>query len=326
MSLTVSGPQMPAWPVRAEPLADQLLLFRRRWRMIFLVTLLLPAVAYVALAVMPPRFTATGILLYDPAGAAPPGDSASLIGTRDEDAVVASQSAIITSLPAARELARRLNLGNDKDFDGNPPVWARLWAGWLKRAPAPDPDRVPLAVRQALEVSVTPNSRVLTVSFTAGDPAVAAAAANLAMALYLSHQRDQAFDDLTDAQSWIETHAAVLQTQLDADETQLAQARAAAGVVAGTQGSLTSETASRLAASLVDGCAGGPGDGAGADGERERRGFGGGECRDCAELAAPAQGAGGFDGAGAISGGGIRRGLPGPGFGARPAGRDHRGD
>jgi len=259
MSLSLSRPSLPAWPeVRPAPLAEQLLTLRRRWRLIFCAAALVPALAILLLALTPPRYTATGILLYDPAGAAPPGDNAGLMDDRDEDAVVASQSAIIASLPAARAMAGQLQLAQNPAF--NPALRRPPWPPWLsgllpeawKEAPKPGPDSVALAVRQALRVAVLPGSRVLVISFTDGDANLAAAAANLAMQLYLAQQRDQGFDDLATAQSWIEAHAETLQAQLDQTETALAKARAAAGVVTGTQGTLTSETASRLAASLVD--------------------------------------------------------------------------
>ncbi len=249
MSLSVSRPGLPAWPEMRAPLAEQLLTLRRRWRVIFLTTALIPGFAFAGLSLMPPRYTATGILLYDPAGAAPPGDNTTYLDNRDEDAIVASQSAIVTSLPAARTLASQLDMNTDPEF--NPALRRHPWSGWF-RAPKPSPGAVVQNVRQALSVSVLPNSRVLTISFTAADPALAAAAANLAMQLYLTQQRAQEYDDLAQAQSWIEDHATTLQAQLDDTETQLAKARAAAGVVTGTQGTLTSETASRLAASLVD--------------------------------------------------------------------------
>jgi capsular exopolysaccharide synthesis family protein len=239
-------------------LAEQLLTLRRRWRLILCAAALLPSLACLLLSLLPPRYTATGILFYDPAGAAPPGDNTGLIDEQDEDAVVASQSAIITSLPAARAIAAQLDLAQDPTF--NPALRRLPWPLWLsgllpatwKAAPKPGPDAAALAVRQALNVAVLPDSRVLAISFTGGDPNLAAAAANLAMQLYLTEQREQGYDDLATAQSWIEAHAETLQAQLDQTETALAKARAAAGVVTGTQGTLTSETASRLAASLVD--------------------------------------------------------------------------
>jgi capsular exopolysaccharide synthesis family protein len=107
------------------------------------------------------------------------------------------------------------------------------------------------AARRALHVAVVPGSDVLTVSFTAESPALAAAAVNLAMRLYLDHERQDSFARFSDAQAWLEKHATQVQAGLDDTETQLAKARAAAGVVPGAQASLTTETASRLTASLV---------------------------------------------------------------------------
>jgi capsular exopolysaccharide synthesis family protein len=93
---------------------------------------------------------------------------------------------------------------------------------------------------------------VLAVSFKIRDPGLAASGANLAMQLYVAHERGRSFEDLSDAQSWLEGNALKLQTQLDATEERLARARAAAGIVPGAQANLTTETASRITASLVD--------------------------------------------------------------------------
>ena len=75
VSVNLPAHGLASWPVErsATSLFDQLLAFRRRWRMILAVTLLLPALALLALSRMPPHYTATGILLYDPADSAPPG-------------------------------------------------------------------------------------------------------------------------------------------------------------------------------------------------------------------------------------------------------------
>jgi capsular exopolysaccharide synthesis family protein len=253
MSLSVSRLALPAWPeIREVTLAEQLLTLRRRWRIIFCAAVLMPGLAGAALSLLPKNYTATGILLYDPAGAAPPGDNNAYFENQDEDAIIASQSAILTSLPAARTLAAQLNLAQNPAF--NPALRRRPWYAFWPALPAakPGPDAVALAARAALSVTVPPNSRILAVSFTGPEQNLAAAAANLAMRLYLNQQRGQEYDDLAQAQSWIEDHATTLQAQLDDTETQLAKARAAAGVVTGTQGTLTSETASRLDASLVD--------------------------------------------------------------------------
>jgi uncharacterized protein involved in exopolysaccharide biosynthesis len=266
---------------------------------------------------MPARYTATGILLYDPQGAAPPGD-APAADAPEEEALVASQTAIITSLPAARAIASQLNLADRPEF--NPPPRRHFWSGWAVRDAPPSEDAVALVVRRDMDVSVPDNSRLLAVSFTSADPALAANAANLAMQIYLDHQRDDAFTNLNGAESWIQDHAAILQGQLEQTEAQLAQARAAAGVVPGAMASITSESLSRLAASLVDAQAN-----LAMDQSR-----GGCECGDRAQFAAAAQGTGRSGGAGAGTFRRVWGGLSGAGFRAgaicRDFGRNRRRD
>jgi capsular exopolysaccharide synthesis family protein len=249
----------PSWPeARTAPaLLDQVMALRRRWRLIFLLTLLVPGLAGIALLKMPTRYTATGILLYDPADAAPPGTSLAIGGANavDEDAITASQAAIITSSPAVAALVARLDLTARPEFNAalRRPSWlARLLGHFQKLPVSTDPNSVVLAAQQALAVNVLPGSRILSVSFSSRDPALAAAGANLTMQLYQEHQRAQSFAALNDAQNWLEGNALTLQTQLDQTETALASARAAAGIIPGAQANLTTEAASRITASLVD--------------------------------------------------------------------------
>jgi len=238
---------LPALVLNPAPgLTEQLLGLRRRWRLILICTLAVPLLTGLTLLTIPVTYTATGMLLYDPAAAAIPGDAtAAPLDSENEDAVTTSQAEIITSLPAARAIAA-----------GLPPIPPThpLWPLSLltRPGPPPGPDAAAEAARRALTVSVLPGSRVLSVGFTSTSPIAAAAGANLAMQTYIAQQRDAAFANLTGAQAWLESHAANIQTQLDATETALAQARAAAGVVQGAQADLTTETASRLAASLVE--------------------------------------------------------------------------
>jgi len=248
MSLALPSLALPATP----GLPEQLLSLRRRWRIIVLCTLLVPGITGIFLAHQTVAYTATGILLYDPDSAAIPGDLATPAqDAQNQDAITASQSAVIASLPAAAALAAQLNLAALPEF--NPALRHRHWPfTWLPAPPPTGAAGLADTVRQHLTVSVLPGSRVLTVSFTSADPVLAAQTANAAMQLYLDHERDQSYAALNEAQAWLEAHSADVQTQLDATETQLARARAAAGVVQGAQASLTTETVSRLAASLVE--------------------------------------------------------------------------
>lgn len=252
MSLALPSLAVPAQPTFAE----QMLMLRRHWRLILACTILIPALAALVLAALPARYSAKGILLYDPAAASLPGSAATAPGNAlDEDEITASQGAIIASLPTAAAIAQTLDLAQNPDF--NHALRPRPFPlSLLPRPAALNAAQLAAEIQNRLGISVLPGSRVISVSFAARSPQLAANAANLAMQLYLNHEREVSFQSLTDAQSWLEAHSAIVQQQLDETETALAKARAGAGMVQSTQGTLTAETASRLAASLVQAQAG----------------------------------------------------------------------
>ncbi|MDE8345098.1 MAG: formate--tetrahydrofolate ligase [Acidocella sp.] len=246
MSLTLANPVV----VPRLGLAEHLLGLRRRWKLILMMSLIIPALPVGAFLNMPSSYTATGTLLYDPAAAAIPGDLASpLADIQSNIAATASQADVIDSLPAAQTLAARLDAANLPAF--NPALTKPRWPlSLFWRGKPPGAAALARMIETALRVSVAPGSRVLRVSFTSTDPAVAARAANLAMQIYIDQQRDQSFASLTDAQSWLLARAADTQAGLDRSEASLAQARAAAGILQGAQSSLSTTTANHLAASL----------------------------------------------------------------------------
>ena len=239
LSLSTGHPSAVPGPL---PLPEQLIILRRHRRLILFTTLALPLIAAAILFTQPRSYTATGVLIYN-APASAPGIAAS---PQDADALIASQSALIASLPSLRSIATQLNLAARPEFNPPTPWW------WPLPAQTPDPDRLPLAVGRALAVAVPQNSRLITVAFTSHDASLSAAAANLAIKLYLHHQREQSFANLQDSQSWLQAHQTALQSQLDATEAALATARQAAGIVPGMQGDLSAETASRITASYID--------------------------------------------------------------------------
>lgn len=235
-----------------QPLTEQLLCLRRHWRLTLACALGSVVLAALILALLPPRYSATGIVMYDPAGAALPGSPVTAPQNNlDEDAVTASQGAIIASLPAATAIAQQLSLADNPAF--NQAIRRRRFPFTLLPRPSPpSSSALAAAVQRRFDISVLPGSRVISVSFTAPSPQLAADAVNIAMKLYLDNEGETSFQALSDAQDWLEAHSALVQEQLDDAETALAKARAGAGMVQGAQATLTNETASRLAASLVE--------------------------------------------------------------------------
>ncbi len=218
-------PRLQAAPPAS--MADQLLMLRRHVTLIVSTCLAFTLLAAIFAVMTPPAYTASAVLLYNPAqpANAPPASS------QDEDAELASQAAIITSLPALKQIAGSLGPG------------AFPSRFWPFARPISLQDRIN-ATRRALAVFIPSNARLLEISFTGADPAAAAAAANLAVSLYLNHQRDQSFADLQAQQSWLQAQQTALQTDLDSTQSRLAAARGLAGQVAGMQGDLSAETAS----------------------------------------------------------------------------------
>jgi succinoglycan biosynthesis transport protein ExoP len=234
-------------------LRDLLLTLRRRWRLTAAIALLIPAMTAFGIRRITPQYRANGTLLYAPVDFAPKLLQGVIAANPGTDTVMASQAAVIRSLPAIKSLIRTLHLARRADFNpalAPPPAWRR----WLGQKPQPakaDPALTIAIVEQALSVTVVPNSRVIEVGFTSTDPRLAARAANLVMQLYLDHQRRENFAALQSAQTWLMRRASETAVALEQSDTAIALARARAGVASGTQGSLAHETASRIAQNVV---------------------------------------------------------------------------
>ncbi|HET9147655.1 MAG TPA: polysaccharide biosynthesis tyrosine autokinase [Acetobacteraceae bacterium] len=241
-----------AVPEAPSPI-DVLLMIRRRWRLVCMAALLLPALAAFALSRLPSSYRATGTLLYAPVDFAPKLLQGVLVSSPGSDAVMASQNAIILSLPVIEGLIQRLHLADHPEF--NPALSPQpAWRRWLGIAHHPKPASaaaITNAVRQALSVATLPNSRVIEVSFTSASPILSTKAANLAMRLYLDRQRTQNFESLAAAQSWLSRRAGETSVALEATSTAIARAQAQAGLEHGSQGLLTSEAASRMTGNVI---------------------------------------------------------------------------
>lgn len=177
MSLSLLPGQMQQnAPATAPGLAEQMAMLRRHAKLILTIFILLPACAGLGLSAIPASYTATAMLLYNPTNQA--GAPAS--SPQDQQAELASQAAIITSLPALRQIAGSLQLADQPGFGRG------TWPFTHKANPA----NVITATGHALNVAIPPDSRLLAVSFTSRNPVLSANAANFAVKLYLDQRRD----------------------------------------------------------------------------------------------------------------------------------------
>ena len=167
---------LPSLAVPApQPLAEQLLVLRRHWRLILACTMGFPALAALTLAALPASYSATGIVLYDPASATLPGSPPSTPeAALDEDEVTASQGAIIASLPAAFRHLQPARSGTKLGFRNDAPRARAFPFSLLPRPAVPSGTQLAETVQNRLGISVLPGSRVISISFTARSPLLAA--------------------------------------------------------------------------------------------------------------------------------------------------------
>jgi succinoglycan biosynthesis transport protein ExoP len=237
------GPDMrgPAAAERPGTGAEHLrgVIARQLW-MIVVPVLLVPALGFLAISRMPMLYTATGTVIYDPAGYAPEVLQSILKSDPTTDTVVASQGAILASLSIAHRVAVDLDLGDQPGFASRPDL-----------PPAERSLMLDAAVLHAIAVSPVDGSRVFAVSFTARNPVLAAAVTNKIIDLYLSDQLGFKTAALWSATLWMENRAASLRTKLMAQEAAIARYRQENGLVAGVQAGMGTEELSTLGDDLM---------------------------------------------------------------------------
>ncbi|GAB0115429.1 GumC family protein [Acidisoma sp. C75] len=212
---------------------------RQLW-VVLLPVLLLPLLGAAALSRMPTLYTATGTVLYDPAVYGPDILQGVLKADPASDSLLASQAAILRSLSIAHRVAIGLDLAAAPGFAPRPGA-----------APAAAAAGLDAAVLRAITVSPLDSPRVLAVSFTARDPALAARAANRIMALYRADQLDAKTAALTAADSWMQSRADGLRRKLTAEDAAIARYSAAHGLIAGVQARIGTEEVSALGGELM---------------------------------------------------------------------------
>jgi capsular exopolysaccharide synthesis family protein len=229
---------------------------------------LVPLVAAIAVHRAVPRYTATGTVMLESSAYAVQELQSILRTDPASDAVMASQAEIVRSSRLAERLLDRMALGEREEFNPalRPPsglerLGTRLrdWLAPSRAAPAAAPE-LALASREALiqaaqnaiAVQTVRSSRVMTVSFTSEDRALAARAANFVMELYLADQLEAKVDAVTQANGWLESRIGELRRDVQSAEDRIAAYRADSGLVQGVQAGLETEQMSKLTAELLE--------------------------------------------------------------------------
>lgn len=237
---------------------------RRRKLPLLASILLCPLLAFIALTQLTPRYTASGLLLYDSSEYKVRELQSILRVDPITDAVMASQAEVLRGMPVIEQVTARLDLYSDPDFNAAlrpPPWWRRALKRVLATAPAPPPPAGPqldptrnatlAAVRSAFTVEPVKASHVLEVSFTAKDPLLAAAAVNDAMDAYVKAQLSAKFGAVFRAHQWLEQRAAELRVEVRRYEGEIAHYRAEHGLVEGMHAGLDSEQITLLSENVA---------------------------------------------------------------------------
>ncbi len=214
-------------------------------------------------------YTATGTLIYDTSELKLREMQSILRVDPVTDAVMATQAEVLRGMPMIVQLAGRLNLHMNPEFNMSlrPPsrvqrALAIIWGMLPSPAGTPaddlpgpglDPARNATlnAVQAALTVTPVKASRVLEVAFTAEDPVIAAAAVNDAMDIYVKAQLSAKYGSVMRARDWLEQRQGELRNQVRRQEDAIALYRAQNGLVEGMHARLDSEQISLLTEDLA---------------------------------------------------------------------------
>jgi capsular exopolysaccharide synthesis family protein len=277
-------PAPAAPPVRAIDPDDGLnlglvlrIIRRRKWPLLLCLAAF-PLAAFLALQQATPRYTASATVIYEAQQFTISELQSILREDTTTDTVVNSQIAIINSRAMADRVAERLQLGDLAEFNptlrppGGPAALVNrarsLAAGVVDpvlpaladalRPEAPD-DPSPESVRNTIagivqdriQVEVVGRSRVLNISFTGNDPAIAARAANLLAEFYIADQLEAKFDAVRKASVWLENRIAGLRQEVLEAEEKIQAFRADRGLVQGQFSGLIAERVTRLQTDLL---------------------------------------------------------------------------
>jgi capsular exopolysaccharide synthesis family protein len=250
---------------RGESLPGLLPAIRQRRRILISTILAVPFSAFLVLQQIPPQYTATGSLIYQ---------ASDYQGTLRQDpiteATMASQAEVLQSLRIAQEIANRGDLFANPDFNASlrPPGPARRALSDLQFLLGMEPDIAAddqfvgpmrdrareltlVAVHAALHATQVRLSHVLEVTFTAGDPIVAANAVNNAMDAYIKGLYADRHKKIGDGTTQFEAQAATLRANVQQYEEKIAAFRAEHGLSQGIHAGTDTEQITRLSEELA---------------------------------------------------------------------------
>ena len=231
----------------------------RKWRII-VPTLAAMGLTFAAVNLVKPRYTSEAKLLLENQESfytRPEKEQRDQQQTLDPEAVQ-SQVQLVTSRDVARQVAQKLDLMKNAEFDpllkGVDPFTRVLILLGLQKDPAsmsPE-ERVLETYFNKLTVYPVVKTRVLTVEFTANSPELAADSANAIAEAYLSAQEDAKRRGAKSAAGWLLATVEDLRVKVQQKESEVADFRAKSGLLMGTNATvITSQQLGELNSQLA---------------------------------------------------------------------------
>jgi succinoglycan biosynthesis transport protein ExoP len=267
-------------PSRTAPtlgLADLLMVLSRRKYLLLGTIGIVTLLGIINVYMLTPLFTANTSVMVDPREQRVIDVESLVAGGPADQSTIESEIQVVQSDELAARVIRQLGLDRLAEF--NPKVAAEQEADsfklpslrdlppvqWLKSLfsdgeeevpdPAAEEARLMTAMKakflSRLNVSSVGRSRVLTISFTSEDPAVAANVANAIASLYITQQLEQKFDARQKANAWLGERLSRLREEVETAERAVETARASQGLVQGRDAGLVNEQLSQLNTQLV---------------------------------------------------------------------------
>lgn len=245
----------------------------RRRRAIASVALSVLVLAAVIAFQLTPRYTAEAVLMLDVRKNQVVDMQAVMSGLPPETAAVRSEVDVLSSRSIAAQVADRLNLASDPEFNPalrteksflailDPRAWLPdAWLMALRGAPAlADPQEeqenqhtaLVDAVRDGFKVSNDGRSYSLRVAYTALEPRKAAKIANTYAEVYLNDQLEAKFEATRRANEWLSTRLAELQEQVRISESAVQAFREQNNLIQAKGATISGQQLSELNSQLV---------------------------------------------------------------------------
>ncbi len=202
------------------------------------ITLLGAGVAFAGAKMISPKYRSETRILIEPrapAFATAQATDANATQLLDE-LNISSQVQLLQSADLIKQVISSQKLYDLPEFDAaanSSALGDILIALHLKKSPLANPpeERVIDAFVERLQVYQVPGSRVIGITFTSKDPALAATIPNAMAAAYLAKQSGAKLDSNSEATRWLEPEIENLRTKVSDAEKKVAEYRAAHGLL-----------------------------------------------------------------------------------------------